>query len=262
MVKELIDIAYSKEHTSARKLDIFIPDEKKHQASLLFIFGGGFSAGSKEKWGAVARRFCEMGYITASAGYRLAPSHRFPAAVEDVRLAMAYLRNNATEYGINPETIAGVGSSAGGYLAAMLGMIDKDDKLGWTEELGDTDTQANAVVCYCPVLTMRQWPEHLKMITNFMGKEEKDDPELFVQASPLYRVTGQEPPFLFIHGQNDDTVPVEHSLQMCDAINQKGGKAEKLILPDAEHGFGYGVTTPNQVKAIMKIDNFLYKYIS
>ena len=60
-MKELIDIVYSKEDTSVRKLDLFIPAEKKHRASLLFIFGGGCSGGNKEKWKAVAQRCCEMG---------------------------------------------------------------------------------------------------------------------------------------------------------------------------------------------------------
>ncbi len=80
---------YSDEHTDYRVMDLHLPDAEPNGATVLLIHGGGFTGGDKEAWTSVAAWFCARGYACASVNYRLAPTWRFPAWVEDARLAMA-----------------------------------------------------------------------------------------------------------------------------------------------------------------------------
>src|SRR5436190_23369146 len=90
--------------------------------AILCIHGGGFRAGKREGWDARCKLLAEQGYDRATVTYRLAPKHQFPAAVEDVKAAVRWLRANAEKYSIDPERIGVVGDSAGGHLAQFLGV--------------------------------------------------------------------------------------------------------------------------------------------
>src|SRR4051812_28996229 len=90
--------------------------------AIVLVHGGGFRAGSRESYLPVAAKLAQRGYVAATVSYRLAPRHQFPAAVEDVKAAVRFLRANAQRYGIDPERIGAMGGSAGGHLVLMLGL--------------------------------------------------------------------------------------------------------------------------------------------
>jgi acetyl esterase/lipase len=253
----LLDLEYSREQVENRRLDLFLPEQDANGGCILFIHGGGFSGGSRKQWRPVAEHFCKQGFVCVSAGYRLAPKWIFPSQLEDVRLAMAFVRSNAERYGFSPSRIAAQGSSAGGYLVAMLATIQPGDSIGATPELMIQDTRPNAAVCYCSVTTFRPWGGHGESVAQFLGKTEREAPELYRAASPQDRVCGKEPPFLFLHGDADETVSVAHSVMMCNALRGAGGDAEVVLLPDVQHGYGYGVTTPAQLESVAHVGRFL-----
>src|SRR5690625_4151227 len=123
-----IQLPYSEHFKEYRKMDIFEPNQS-NGTCLLFIHGGGWSAGNKEQWHEVMNYFCAKGYVCASMSYRLVPKFIFPSQIEDVRLGMQFLKDRARTFNFDPNSIVAVGSSAGGYIAVMLGLITETDEL-------------------------------------------------------------------------------------------------------------------------------------
>ena len=260
-MREVMDVPYSRLHVDRRRMDLFLPDGagKGHGAAMLLVHGGGFDAGDKAQWHEVARHFCGLGYVCASPEYRLAPAWRFPAWVEDVRLAMDFLRCRAGEYGFAPDRIAATGSSAGGYLVLMLGTIEPDDDLARSDELTADETRPNAVLAYCPATRMHESRRDFPRVPfpKLMPAPEAEAPELYKAASVEDRITGREPPILFLHGTADTLIPHAESVALCERINAAGGHAEIQLLEGVAHGFGYGVHTDAQKQAAALAEEFL-----
>ena len=252
------DVPYSDEHRDRRVMDWFVPETANHRGILL-IHGGGWSGGNKESWHEVARHFCNLGYTCASAEYRLVPQTDFIGQITDVRLAMAAFRDRSAEVG-SVDRVAAVGSSAGGHLVAMLATIEPDDEL-CSNALEATDTIPNAVVCYCPVLSVYDRGPVKGFFNDaarsMLGGTYEQNPELFRQATPLDRITGREPPFLFLHGDADESVPLNHSTEMHRRLLEAGAISRLVVMPGAPHGFGYGVETAHQRTALRHVALFL-----
>jgi len=259
-VKTHFDVPYSRAFPDSRKLDLFMPDQP-NGGGILFIHGGGWSGGSLRQWHDVADHFCRRGYVCASAEYRLVPETRFEGQVEDVRLAMSFFRAHAGEHGFAAGRIAAVGSSAGGHLVAMLATIAPGDPLGLTDGLDVTDTRPNAVVCYCPVVTVHESDRLSEACRALMGAPESEAPGRYRAASPIDRVTGAEPPFLFLQGDADETTPPAQAKTMSDKLRESGVESELILLPGVGHGFGYGVTTAAQVEAVGHAERFLAEHL-
>lgn len=261
----LLDLPYSDRFPDSRRIDLYPPTAPALGAALLFIHGGGWSAGGRKQWRAVCEYCAAQGFFCASLSYRLAPEHRFPAAVEDVRLGLAWLRQRADDYGFAPDGVGAVGSSAGGHLVAMLATLGPDDPLGRTPELTVSDTRPNAACCYCPVVSLHSGrPESAPLeecYHAFLGATEAEAPDLYRLASPLHRITGAEPPFLFLHGDKDTDVPLAQSTLMAERLREVGVPVELVVLPGVEHGFGYGVETEAQQRAVAEVVRFAQQWL-
>ncbi|MEF3305087.1 alpha/beta hydrolase [Paenibacillus sp. GYB003] len=253
------DVAYSENDAERRKMDVFVPGDNANGIGLLFIHGGGWHAGSRTAWHPVAERFCGLGYSCASVGYRLAPDWHYPAPVEDVRLAMSYFLENADRFRFDGKRTAAIGSSAGGHLAAMLATIPAEDELGYTSEVRIRETRPTAAVLYCAATNLRLADnvDSLKpSIEKLFGRPESEIPESYALGSPYDRIDGRASATLLIHGDADETIPVDHSRRYYDKLVRHGVKAELCVLPGVRHGFGYGASTPAQLEAISAIERF------
>ncbi|MDR6550583.1 alpha/beta hydrolase [Paenibacillus qinlingensis] len=248
------DVSYCNELPETRVLDLFLPDGIKNGAAILFIHGGGWAKGDKQQFRDVAAWFAERGFVCASMKYRLSTEKPYPAALEDARLAMQYMRVHADELGFSPTKIASAGSSAGGYLAAMLALIQPDDELGRTAELVMTDTRANAVALYCPVTTLHVDKE---FVLKFMAVPELEAPERYREGSPIDRISGGEPSFLILNGDEDNTTPLAEVRAFAEKLLEAGSRAEVIALPGVKHGFSYGITSDAQQRSIQSILAFL-----
>jgi acetyl esterase/lipase len=265
-IEKRLDVAFSQEHTDFRKIDIFLPGDNRNGACIFFIHGGGWRGGDKESWHAVMEHFCKLGYVCTSTDYRLAPEFRFPAQVEDVRLAMSFVKSNAEKFGFDPRRVAALGSSAGAHLVAMLATIDADEDLGITGEVKIRDTKPNAAVILCGVLTCHLYECESegvpKMLEQFLGVKPSENPGLASSASPMDRLDGDEPPFLMVVGDADPTTPVALHEAFRDRVAVVGGSAELEVLPGVKHGFGYGVKTDAQKKTLALVEPFLEKILN
>ncbi|WP_171656388.1 alpha/beta hydrolase [Paenibacillus foliorum] len=247
LINEQLDEIYAEGHDK-KKIDFYAPESPREEVALLFIHGGGWEKGSKEQWCDVAKHFAQLGYFCASAGYRLTDSAVYPAQLEDVHSAMQYMKKQSSRFGFNPERIVVIGSSAGGYLAAMMAL-----------DAAYKESLPQAVILYCPVTTLEMEGEFLP---RFMGCPREGNEELYREASPYHRITGTEPPFLIIQGDADVLTPYEQVAAFHEALLENGVHSEIEVLEGVSHGFGYGIATPAQQKSVQRMEAFLQTHFS
>lgn len=261
---EKLDLTYSQDFPEFRKIDLYIP-EKDKKGVLFFIHGGGWRGGNKEQWRTTAQRFAEKGYLCSSMNYRFAPDWNFPAQIQDVRLAIAYVKSKAGELGFPVKKITAIGSSSGGHLALLAATISPGDYLGRSDDLKDEYTQPKAIVAYCPVVSIRR--DHLKAdfnecLEDLLGIEDGEGDLLIRDGSPVERVKDIDCPVLILQGTSDDLTTLEINQAFHDELI--GAKVDSTFIPiaGAKHGFGYGVETPEQRESLRHIDEFLLKHES
>lgn len=262
-MKPTLDQPYSKQFPDLRRMDLFQPD-RPNGAAILFIHGGGWRNGSRKNWHPAMEYFCGRGYVCASVSYRLLPEHRFPAAFEDVRLAMAWFRTQAAGYGADSRRIGVWGSSAGSHLAALLATVPPDDGLGLTGEITGRETRPAAVAAYCGLYSLeRGWmsPDLGRGVDEFLGGTEAETAESTRAASPMLRVRGGEPPFILITGERDELIPPAQQAFMAEALRRHGVEVETHIVPGAGHGLGYGVQHPQQRQNADQVDRFFERHL-
>ena len=255
-----LDLAYA-DSSPAQRLDLYLPGESAPEVPVplvVAIHGGGFAHG--DKGDLVARLVDPMvaaGFAVASLNYRLSGEAPFPALVRDAKAAVRWLRAHADEHGTDPGAIGAIGESAGGWLAAMLGVTgDLDLELFDDPALGhpEVSSAVGAVVdLYGPMNfstmdaqvranprcrasdAVHDAPDSPE--SRLLGRPITGAPELVRAASPLaYLSPDRRPaPFLIEHGDTDCTVPFQQSEELADALVAVGAPARLAILRDAGH---------------------------
>jgi len=227
------DVVYKTVGDYSLKMDIHRPPSADELLpAVVYVHGGGWYSGDKTA-GAGQQDIPELlsrGYVVAAVNYRLAPKYKFPAQIEDVRCAVRFLRENAVRYGIDAARIGVWGDSAGGHLAALLGTAGASD-----EEEADR-VQAVASI-YGPTnlaeICERDKSPHMEHV---FGTADGTAPAINL-ASPLTHVSGDDPPFLLVHGEADEVVPVYHSLAFYERLVSAGVPTELVIVENCGHCF-------------------------
>jgi acetyl esterase/lipase len=236
------DVEYSAVGAS-QKMDIVWPRDTSSvpRPAVLLVHGGGFRAGSKESYLPLATKLAERGYVAATINYRLAPQYPFPAAVEDVKAAVRFLRANAGKYNIDAKHIGALGGSAGGHLVLMLGLTAGVAEF---EGSGPNREQSSAVQCvvddYGPTDFTQSYAKSVDakdVLPLFLGGDLEHKRQAHQRASPLNWVTPNAAPILAIHGTADNYVAYEQSLWIVERLIAAGATAELETIPGAGHGF-------------------------
>ena len=236
---EMEDIAYDDRFGEETTLDLYLPEDGATQRpAVLFFHGGVWASGDKSQYGDAAQRLGGSGYVAATANYRLVPEGSYPAAIQDARCALAFLRAHAAEYGIDPDRIAVAGYAAGGYLASMLGVAQGTAELEPDCSAGTTGA-ANAVIAAAAMhdLTLL---DDTSEVEEFLGGTLADLPDRYSIASPVSHVKPGAPPYLLIHGDFDWMINVEQSGRMEAALREAGGSVRLLELFDPGHSLAAG----------------------
>lgn len=209
--------------------------------AVLCIHGGGFRAGKRESYDNLCVKLAERGFVAATMTYRLAPDHKFPAAVHDTKAAVRWLRANAQKLKINPEKIGVTGGSAGGHLAQFLGVTSGVPQF---EGTGGNPEQSSRVTCvvnvYGPSDFTKSYGKSVDahvVLPLWFGGDLTSHRALHVQGSPLYWVTPNAAPTLCIHGTEDKYVAHEQAVWLIDRLKASTVEAELLTLEGAGHGF-------------------------
>jgi len=237
------DIPYSTPGGERLALDMARPKKATGPLpAIVCIHGGGFRAGNREHHDRLCIQLAERGYVAVSVTYRLAPKHQFPAAVNDVKAAVRWLRANATKYDVDPTRIGATGDSAGGHLALFLGLTG-DVKEFDAADGGNAD-QSSRVNCIVDVYGPSDFTKSYdasvdaaQVLPLFLGGNLETARHKHVVASPLNWVTPNAAPTLAIHGTKDPYVAHDQAVWLIDRLKGADVDCELLTLEGAGHGF-------------------------
>jgi acetyl esterase/lipase len=219
-------IEYGKGGDVALKLDLYSPKEKdpdKLVPGVIFIHGGAWRGGSREMYHYYCVKFAEQGYVAATISYRLSGVAPFPAAVEDSKCAVRWLRANAAKYGVDPNRIGVAGGSAGGHLTMMVGYAPDTAELEGSGGNSDTSSRVQAIVnIYGPTDLTTEFARTKGVVSDFLGGKSFDEaPDVYRLASPITHLTEDDPPTLILHGSIDETVPISQAELLVDKLEEK-----------------------------------------
>lgn len=213
------------------KLDAYIPSGGGTRPGVMVIYGGGWVLGSKELSAPLARAVAQQGFIAFAMNYRLAPFHPFPAAVEDVQASVAWVRDHALDFGLDPARIGSIGGSAGGHLSAMLATLGHGPR--------DRGSRIAAAASWAGPMDLHPdqfGPDAQIYVHAFLGcVNEPCDPVTIDAASPVAHVDPTDAPILLAQGEQDQLVLPQQALHMADALQSAGVDHELLLLPNAGH---------------------------
>jgi acetyl esterase/lipase len=207
------------------RLDIFRPKRTPARPlpAVINVHGGGWVMGSRHEQGLpLLNHLAANGWIGFNIDYRLSPQATLPEHVEDVKRAIGWVREHASELGVDPDFIALTGGSAGGHLTALAALTADDKTLQPGFESADTHVQA-AVPFYGLYDLLDTAGHHLraaKQLFEWIIVKARPDrePDRYRQVSPLYRINEDAPPFLVVHGSADTLIPVAESRTFVERL--------------------------------------------
>jgi acetyl esterase/lipase len=206
----------------------------KARPAILVIHGGGWIEGDKSSFATPTNRnpasiidFARLGFVTLGVNYRLAGEAPFPAALDDCRLVVRWLRANAEKYHVDPDRIGAYGNSAGGHLALLLGLMPPETPAA-SEPLADRSGTVQAVVSDSGPIDLvypYQQNQLRGVVEKFMGGPLDDArAATYKRASPSSYVSGRSPPLLLIYGEDDTQVSANTADRFVAALSSAGHK--------------------------------------
>ncbi len=219
-------------------MNLLLPATERPAPLILWIVGGAWVSCNSARNLPQLVRFAEQGYAVAAIEYRLAHEARFPAQIEDAKSALRFLRANADKYGIDGNRVGVWGHSAGGQLAALLGVTGGSPEFETADDLQQS-TRVQAVVDFSGPTDIEldfQSEFHMPVMALMLGGTIRMKPELAQSTNPVQYLDGREiPPFLIMHGDADTTVPLRQSRILHEALTQAGASSEFCVLEGTGH---------------------------
>jgi len=257
------NLPYQKDTLQKHLLDIYLPPNPQGKIPLIiWVHGGGWLSNDKyADMGYMKETISDLmkeGYALASIDYRFSTQAVFPAQMLDCNAAISFLIDHAAEYGLDRDRFALMGFSAGGHLASMLALSKNQNIDDFFLPATNRNFSFKAVVdFYGPAdLTLFPGANDPKSPEGLLiGAAPLDRPDLAKMASPVSFVDENDPPFLIIHGENDDLVSPMQSYLLNSWLQVKGIRSELMIVPGAPH---YGsMFDADEIR--VKVLNFLKK---
>lgn len=221
------DIAVNLVYDQAKKLrtDVYAPKNVSKAPVVVFLYGGRWTSGTKDDWKYVGEALASRGFVAAIPDYRQYPEVRFPEFVNDAARAIAWVRNNVKTYGGDPDKIFVMGHSSGAHIAALLTL-----KGEYLEGIGGSRNWIRGMIGLAG-------PYNFLPITDPQMRDIFGPPEKFEESQPILYTEGDNPPMLLMHGEDDEIVSVQDSLNLAQAIKKAGGPISTVIYPKMSHTF-------------------------
>ena len=242
-IKITKDIEFAVVNNQSLKLDLYQPKKPKGSPLVVWIHGGGWRKGTKERcyidW------LPEHGYTVASISYRYSSAAKFPAQIHDCKGAVRWLRANAEKYGYNPKKIFVAGSSAGGHLTALMATTSENKELEGAvgNNLKFSSVIQGAVIYYGAtdfILRSKTQPSRANtkgsVVYDLLGGGAHEKIKAAKLASACYHVSKDDAPLLIFHGSKDKTVLIDQSEAIKLKYDKAGLPAQLQVVEEAGHG--------------------------
>ena len=265
----LPNITYSTASNTELKLDLYLPRKRNTPIpTLMFFHGGGWVDGQKERNTFFLLPYLSLGWAVVNVEYRLARSAAAPAAVEDCRCALRWVTYHASQYSLDLSRIVLTGTSAGGHLSLITGMLSPQsvfDRQCPTESAtrwrDGTEPQARvaAIINWfgiTDVLELINGPNAKHYAMEWFGSISNRE-ELARQVSPINHVRAGLPPVITIHGDNDDIVPYSQAVRLHAALDKAGVPNQLVTIRGGKHD---GFNRQELLNSFAAIKEFLRKH--
>jgi acetyl esterase/lipase len=235
---------FHQENDLQLKLDFYRPKgSKKLLPAILQIHGGAWISGSKRQAALLMTHMAVQGWACFSVVHRFSPDIVFPEHLIDIKHALQWIRNNAEEYGVDPDFIVVTGGSAGGHLASLMALTQ--NKPEFQPGFEKTDTSIQGCVSLYGVFDFSEpfndntpYPAKAKLLEIVCGGTPDSKPECYNQITPAYWISEETPSFLLVQGETDALIPVNETQTFFHALqSQNSQNSAMLSLPLVEHAF-------------------------
>lgn len=246
-------IAFAVHGGETLTLDVYRPVAAGRHPTVVQIYGGGWQRGEPRDHATSATALASYGFIVFAIDYRHAPRWQWPAQIEDVRAALAWIRAHGAEYDADISRIALIGRSAGAQLAMVAAYEPSALPIAAVVNLyGAVDL----------VDGYRQPPvpdplDVRSILRDFLGGSPEQAPDRYRTASPVSYATRRQPPTLMIYGARDHVVLPRFGVALAERLRAAGGTAVFLEIPWAEHGFDAVPNGPSGQLSLYYTQRFL-----
>jgi acetyl esterase/lipase len=260
------NVTYAVANNTELKLDVYMPrDSKTPNPTLVLFHGGGWVDGAKERNVMYLLPYLSMGWTVVNVEYRIARNALAPAAVEDCRCSLRWLTYRAKEYNIDTSKIVLTGTSAGGHLSLIAGMLPAgnpfdrqcttDQSTKWNSGT-EPEIKVAAIVNFfgiTDVAELLDGPNAKHYAMEWLGSRS-DRVALAKQLSPVNYARAGGPPVITIHGENDNVAPYSQAVRLHEALQKAGVKNQLITIKGRGHG---GFDREEMVSSYASIRQFL-----
>jgi acetyl esterase/lipase len=266
------DITYRTVSNWDARLDVIQPRGlTAPNPTLIYYHGGGWTAGTKESVTLLVLPYLQMGWTVVNVEYRLTDVALAPAAVEDGRCALRWVYKNAKQYNFDLTKVVTTGTSAGGHLALIAGLLPASagfdntcagDRSGGSIAIGPNNTEELKVAAVVDwfgisdVSELLSGPNMKSYAVAWLGAMP-NRAELARQVSPITYLRAGIPPIISVHRDADPTVPYSQKQRFHQALEGIGAAHELVTVPGGGHG---GFTDAEQLRNYAAIRDFLTKH--
>ena len=225
--------------------DLIRPSDAANPAVVVVIHGGGWRSGSRHS-GYVQRinqEILSAGFAVFNVSYRFAPTHRFPAQLDDITQAISWLQQEGQTLGVDTQRVALWGYSAGAHLASLAAMTEQALPI-------------KAVVAGGTPADLQVWPRS-HMVNALIGKGLDEAPAVWAKASPVTQVSSSTPPHFLYHGRWDTLVAFDQALKLEAALKAQGVPVKLVARPF----YGHILTAALPGNSYQQATAFLTRYL-
>ncbi|MBL7189687.1 MAG: alpha/beta hydrolase [Phycisphaerae bacterium] len=241
--------------------DVFTPKKipSEPRPAIVFLHGGSWKFGSPSQFhyhsDYLAKKY---GFFAVSVDYRLSGEARFPAALQDAKCAIRWVRSQAKKLNIDPRRVAVCGGSAGGHLSSMVATTASVKEYEGSGGHRKFASHANAAVLFNGEFDMWDLVEKKSLIDamrQFIGGSPEEMPEKYDELSSIKRIDGKATPTLLLHGTEDRCVSHEQAVAIFNRLKEVGVHAELQLYEDKPHAWFN--KEPDRTEALKRMEKFL-----
>ncbi|HEY4195992.1 MAG TPA: alpha/beta hydrolase, partial [Mucilaginibacter sp.] len=239
------NIPYANDTLKKHLLDIYLPSSTKSSYPVVvWVHGGAWK--TNDKYADMSymvnslKGFIDSGYAVASIDYRWSTTAIFPAQIQDCNQAVEFLYQNAAKYKLDKNRIALIGFSAGGHLASLLGLSNDNEVKDFYPAGKKPHFKIKLVLDFYgpadfPAMKGTDATDPKSAVSLLLGGLVADRGQLAKEASPVTYIDKNDPPFLIVQGEKDESVNPQQSIALSQKLKEAGVKNDIIIVPGAPH---------------------------